>query len=311
MVGKECYIPHKPVIREKAESTKLRIVYDASARVQDNAPSLNECLSPGPPLQNQLWSVLVRGRFNPVALTADIKQAFLQVRICEEDRDALRFHWLKDVNSKEVETFRFTRALFGLAPSPFLLGVIKQHLEHWRDKDPETVREIEKSLYVDDLILGATTKDDAKQLKVKATEIFEDAVFQLHKWHSNEAMLESNHQEEDLVDQTFAKQQLKQPQKENSSLLGLAWNKNEDTISVTISNEEVPATKRGVLTKVAKMYDPLGLASPLSLMGKMLYREACKLKCGWDQSLPADLVKNWKRWERQLPECITRSLAKY
>ncbi len=67
VVGKECYIPHKPVIREKAESTKLRIVYDASARVQDNAPSLNECLSPGPPLQNQLWSVLVRGRFNPVA----------------------------------------------------------------------------------------------------------------------------------------------------------------------------------------------------------------------------------------------------
>ena len=93
-----------------------------------------------------------------------------------------------------METFRFTRALFGLAPSPFLLGgVIKQHLEHWRDKDPETVREIEKSLYVDDLISGATTKDDAKQLKVKATEIFEDAVFQLHKWHSNEATLESNH----------------------------------------------------------------------------------------------------------------------
>jgi hypothetical protein len=87
VVGEECYIPHKPVIREKAESTKLRIVYDASVRVEDNAPSLNECLNPGPPLQNQLWSVLVRGRFNPVALTADIKQAFLQVRICEENRD--------------------------------------------------------------------------------------------------------------------------------------------------------------------------------------------------------------------------------
>ncbi len=156
-------------------------------------------------------------------------------------------------------------------------------------------------------------KHDAKQLKVKTTEIFEDAVFQLHKWHSNEATLEYNHKEEDLTDQTFAKQQLTQPQKENSSLLGRAWNKNEDTISVTISNEEVPATKRGVLTKVAKIYDPLGLASPLSLMGKMLYRDACKLKCGWDQSLPADLVKNWKRWEKQLPECITtvRSLAKY
>ena len=285
VVGEECYIQHKPVILEKAECTKLRIVYDASARVEDNAPSLNECLNPGPPLQNQLWSVLVREGFNPVALAEDIKQAFLQVRICEENRDALRFHWLKDVNSKEVETYRFTRALFGLAPSPFLLGgVIKQHLEVWRSKSPETVREIEKSLYVDDLISGATTTNDAKLLKVEATEIFE----------------ESNQHEGELTDQTFAKQQLRQPDNGNFSLLGLAWNKNKDTISIPISNEEVPTTKRGVLTKVAKIYDPLGLASPLLLTGKMLYREACNLKCARDQALPIDLGKRWKRWEREL-----------
>ena len=180
------------------------------------------------------------------------------------------------MNSKEVETYRFTRALFGLAPSPFLLGgVIKQHLEVWRSKSPETVREIEKSLlYVDDLISGATTINDAKLLKVEATEIFEDAALQLHKWHSNKATLESNQHEGELTDQTFAKQQLRQPDNRNCSLLGLAWNKNKDTISIPISNEEVPTTKRGVLTKVAKIYDPLGLASPLSLTGKMLYREA-------------------------------------
>ena len=82
------------------------------------------------------------------------------------------------------------------------------------------------------------------------------------------------------------------------------------SISTPISNEEVPTTKRGVLTKVAKIYDPLGLAS---LTGKMLYREACNLKCAWDQALPIDLGKRWKGWERELPERITtmRSLAKY
>ena len=90
--GREFYIPHKGVVRETAESTKLRIVYDASARAWDGAPSLNECLNTGPPLQNQLWSVLIRGRFNPVAITGDIKKAFLQVRIRSEERDALRFH---------------------------------------------------------------------------------------------------------------------------------------------------------------------------------------------------------------------------
>ena len=74
--GRDFYIPHKGVVRETAESAKLRIVYDASARAWDGAPSLNKCLNTGPPLQNQLWSVLIRGRFNPIAITGDIKKAF-------------------------------------------------------------------------------------------------------------------------------------------------------------------------------------------------------------------------------------------
>ena len=67
--GRAFYIPHKPVVRATAESTKLRIVYDVSARAFSGAPSLNDCLHTGPSLQNKLRSVLVRGRFNPVART--------------------------------------------------------------------------------------------------------------------------------------------------------------------------------------------------------------------------------------------------
>ena len=75
--GKEFYIPHKSVVRETAESTKTQIVYEASARPSERSTSLNECLEPGLALQNQLWSVLVRNRFHRVALSGDIKQAFL------------------------------------------------------------------------------------------------------------------------------------------------------------------------------------------------------------------------------------------
>ena len=64
---------------KSAETTKFRVVYDASARTYSGAPSLNECLNPGPPLQNKLWSVLVRAHFHPIVVTGDIKQAFLQV----------------------------------------------------------------------------------------------------------------------------------------------------------------------------------------------------------------------------------------
>ena len=91
--GKEFYPPHKGVFKQSAETTKLRIVYDASAKETSDKPSLNECLHPGPPLQSQLWNVLVRARFHPILLTGDIEKAFLQVRIKEEERDSLRFFW--------------------------------------------------------------------------------------------------------------------------------------------------------------------------------------------------------------------------
>ena len=178
-------------MRATEESTKLRIVYDASARAFNSAPSLNDCLNTGPPLQNKLWSVLVRGHFNPVANTGDLQKAFLQVRVKEIDQDAIHFHWHQDEQSP-LEALRFTRALFGLAPSPFLLGgVIEMHFNNWEERKPELVAKIRKELYVDDLISGSTTVCKTRELKDKTKEIFQDACFNLHKWHSNVPELES------------------------------------------------------------------------------------------------------------------------
>ena len=60
--GKEFYLPQRTLVREEAETTKLRIVYDASAHAHSSVPSLNECLHAGPTLQKKLWSVLIRNR---------------------------------------------------------------------------------------------------------------------------------------------------------------------------------------------------------------------------------------------------------
>ena len=55
LVGEQFCNPHKAVLREAAESTKLEIVFDASARESEKSPSLNEYLEVGSPLQNKLW----------------------------------------------------------------------------------------------------------------------------------------------------------------------------------------------------------------------------------------------------------------
>ena len=191
-IGVEFYLPHKPVVRETAKTTKVRIVYDASARETRDSPSLNDCLYPGPPLQNKLWDVLLHQRGYPVVMSGDIQKAFLQVRVRENERDALRFHWRCEEDS-QLETLRFTRVLFGLASSPFLLaGVIEQHLSSWEGRYPDIVAELRKSLYVDDLLSGGQTIAEAADRKEKVVEVFEDATFKLHKWNSNASELELN-----------------------------------------------------------------------------------------------------------------------
>ena len=96
--------------------------------------------------------------------------------------------------------------------------------------------------------------------------------------------MEQDEQSVDNEETTFAKQQLGD---KKGNLLGLKWDKKADTIQVIFPPEESTPTKRGILGKVARIYDPLGLISPTTLQGKLLYREACEQKCKWDDELIA------------------------
>ena len=82
---KEFFLPHRPVIRQNAESAKLRVVYVASAK-SESRYSLNDCLEKGPSFQNKLWDILLRTIFRPVILCADIEKAFLQIRIKKKEK---------------------------------------------------------------------------------------------------------------------------------------------------------------------------------------------------------------------------------
>ena len=233
------------------------------------------------------------------------------MRVRETDHDAMKFHWRRDEHSP-LETLRFTRALFGLVASPFLLGgVIEAHLSNWEEKEPEVVAKIRRELYVDDLISGSTTVHKTRELKDKSSIIFQDACFNLHKWHSNVPELKSAQSSKPEEESTFAKQQLGVPQGEFSSMLGLSWNKEQDSLSITLPAEKVMLTKRGILAKLAKIYDPLGLVSPETLSGKLIYRAVCDTKKAWDGELPRDLAKAWMKWESGLPQSfeVPRSLA--
>ena len=88
--------------------------------------------------------------------------------------------------------------LFGLAPSPYLLqGVVETHLDTWSERYPEEVKHLWRSMYVDDLLSGGSTIEQAEQRKEVAKEVMQDATFDLHKWSSNVPQLEADNSKQE------------------------------------------------------------------------------------------------------------------
>jgi len=171
------YLPHHAVIRKERATTKIRIVYDGSAKLNDSEASLNECLQTGPNLIPRLFDVLIGFRAHCIAITADIEKAFLMIGIVPSDRDVLRFLWFHDPTKLDspICQFRFTRAAFGLRPSPALLGaVIIHHLDKYSSIQPQLIEGIKKGLYVNDLLTGSDNVASAFQIYSKAKQIMSE-----------------------------------------------------------------------------------------------------------------------------------------
>ena len=148
------YLPHHGVIRQDKQTTKLRIVYDGSAKTTSDTVSLNDCLKTGPNLIPKLFDILIRFRWHFIALTADIEKAFLNIEIAPSDCDMLRFLWVEDPldADSQVLHLRFACLVLGFRPSPAILGsVISHHLQKYQ---LNVIPAITDSFYVDDMISG-------------------------------------------------------------------------------------------------------------------------------------------------------------
>lgn len=331
------YLPHHAVVRSDKTTTKLRIVYDASARVADE-PSLNDCLHKGPKFNQLILDILLRFRVFKYALTADLEKAFLQVSITEGDRDVLRFLWVDDISKDcpEVRTLRFTRVVFGVAASPFLLNAtLKHHLERYAATHPDTIRRLLESTYVDDIVTGADTEDDAFELYSQSKGIFCDGAFNLRKFVSNsEQLLQRINRAEqprapggshavaddntNCLDESYVGATLGDSHAlgiEEQKVLGVRWRPGDDRLVfdvsaiVQLASTSEP-TKRKVISIVGRFYDPLGFLAPVTIRFKIFFQKLCDRKIGWDEPLPNHLILEWKALVDDLCESIPLSIPR-
>ena len=190
-VGQVHYLPHHAVVRRDKETTKVRIVYDASAK--SSGCCLKECLHKGPKFDQKILDILLRFRTYRIAVTADIEKAFLMVSIAEEDRDVLRFLWVTDVtsDSPQIRILRFSRVVFGVSSSPFLLNAtLQHHLNLYASSHPELVERLSTSMYVDDVVSGAQDEEGAEGFYMESKEILKEGGFNLRKFVTNSNALQ-------------------------------------------------------------------------------------------------------------------------
>ena len=257
------FIAHQPVIRKDRDTTKTRVVFDASAKDCEQQFCLNDYLE-GPNTIPHIFAILIKFRSKSIALTADIQSAFLQIGISPEDRDKLRFLWYTDLNSDSPKLiqFRFARLMFGLKPSPPILGkVIEHHLSKYEASEPAVVNEL-KNLYVDDFASSFENDDVAFETYKTAKEIMQEGNFNLRKWNTNsDTLLQRINQVEGISEEITAQ---KEAEKGGTvKVLGKYWDTRSDEIFFDFSElsktaRSMALTKRNVLRFGAKIYDPLG-----------------------------------------------------
>ena len=309
-VAEVYYMPVHSVIKESSMTTKCRAVFDASA-LSTNKISLNDMLAVGPTLHPTLDHILLKFRGYAVAITADITKMYREVLLHPKDRALHRYIWRPDMNSAFKE-YEMTRVTFGVTASPYLaVKVLQQVANDFGVELPSAKWHLLNSFYVDDLMGGADSEEKAVELYNDLSEILQNASFTLKKWRSSSTKILKDipvdAQEklplQDLVDMHSASY---------PKALGVTWNSREDNMSISTNIEsEVVASKRGIISAVARTFDVLGWVSLVILPMKVLYREVWKTGVDWDDSIEEKLEERYRRWRRDLPQLIEIKIPRH
>ncbi|KAL5010875.1 hypothetical protein ScPMuIL_013180 [Solemya velum] len=298
--GRVWYIPHHGVYHSK-KPDKIRVVFDCSATYM--GISLNSQLMQGPDLTNSLMGVLMRFREERIAIQGDVESMFYQVNVPEKDRDVLRFYWWPDGDlEKEAKVYRMTVHIFGAVSSPSCSNyALRRTVEDFGSEfDPIAAEVLLKDMYVDDCLTSVDKKQQGVALIEDVGSLCQKGGFHLTKWMSNQPEVLESLPAEELA--TGMKQWALCDDPPEERALGVHWLVENDSFGFKITQKNQPATKRGILSLVSSVYDPLGIAAPFVLTAKGLLQSLCRSGLGWDEEISGSEFKKWNSWLHELKD---------
>ncbi|UYV73747.1 hypothetical protein LAZ67_11000696, partial [Cordylochernes scorpioides] len=256
---------------QESTTTNLRVVFDASA-CSDDSPSLNKALHIGPKLQTDIFDLLLRFRTYFVALSADIEKMYRQILIHPDDSDYQRVLW-RDSSSDAIQEYKLTTITYGTACAPYLaIRTLHQLADDEAMNYPVASEIMKRDFYVDDLLTGADTVEEAQVLIRQIIALLAEGV----------------------------------------KLLGILWDPTLDSFTIRVRPPDIQVnSKRSLLSLIARIYDPLGWMAPLVIIFKIMLQKLWAKGCNWDERLPECIQRRWTGIEGDVNQLNKISIPRY
>ncbi|XP_041448462.1 uncharacterized protein LOC121404014 [Drosophila obscura] len=269
------YLPHHAVIKPDSTTTKLRVVFNASSP-SANGTSLNDLLHAGPVLQSDLTLQILKWRYFRYAFNADITKMYRQIWV---DPEHTRFQRILFRNAEgEIRDYELKTVTFGVNCAPFLaIRVLQQLSNDVQSQFPRASHIIRHLMYVDDVLAGADSTQDAQLAIRELQAALSSSGFPLRKWTANH----------------------------KDVLAEIPTTSDKFFFVPPVLSLESSFTKREVLSQIAKLFDPAGWLAPFIVRSKIFMQEIWLQELEWDEKLPNELCQYWQAFLRSY-SCLTK-----
>ena len=285
--------------------------------------SLNDLLLSGPSLQTNIVDILTKWRMLKYVYSADIQKIYRQINVHPDHRKFQRILW-RFSEEEPISIFELNTVTYDVVSSAYqALRSIRQLSLDEYERFPQVVKFPNENMYVDDGFFGADTIDEAIVLAKQFHDFLMAGGFPLRKWAANHPDLLAHLPLDWLAEEPINESLISQ----DHMLLGLIWNPLADNFSFSseFPNLSYPITKRKVLSLLAKLYDPLGLLSPLTIRSKIFFQtlwsvqikesfndpSSSERKLDWDDPLPENLVPIWSSIYSDLKKVESISVSRW
>lgn len=286
-------LPHHPILRSQSETTKCRVVFNASSKTESGL-SLNDLLMVGPTVQDDIFSILIRFRQHTYVVTGDIEKMYRQILVEESQRYLQVILW-RENEEEPMKYLQLNTVTYGTSSAPFLSTRCLIQLS--QECDDLLIREImAHDFYVDDLISGCNDESTLAEIYQQITTKLESACFNLRKVKSNSSKFINS-----ISSTSNSEQENFKIISSPSHALGIEWNPNTDKILMVSSklydcNNDTPFTKRSILSLTSSLFDPLGLLSCCTIVCKVILQMLWSQKLAWDDEVPPNINKMWRNF---------------